>query len=161
LENSSPVTTGPQLKLVAAWAPLPVEGAATGAAGAGAGAGATGATAGTAATRAAGAGAAGEATVAAAGALAAGAASTGAAAAAAAGVLPASAAGVVCAGAGVAFPVFAAATADFDGAADSLALARDAAPSEDGAMLHPVKDSAPIVSVMAIFLNKRTLRAKD
>jgi hypothetical protein len=65
----------------------------------------------------------------------------------------------VCVGVGVSFAVFAAAEADFAGAADSLAFAAGAVASDAGAMLHPVKDRAPIVSVMAIFLNKRFLRA--
>jgi hypothetical protein len=68
-------------------------------------------------------------------------------------------AGVVGVAAGLVFAAFAAASDDFAGAAASLALADGAVPSAVGAMLHPVKDNAPIVSVMAIFLNKRTLRA--
>lgn len=136
MENSSPVRTGPQPKAVAACAPSPVVARLWLAGGT------------TVAGAAAGAGAGAEVTAAA------------GVAAAEAGVWPL----LETVGAGDAAAEDAAAAvvgAALDGA--------DARPAEDwadapfvvGATPHPVKDKAPIVITMAIFLNKIPLRAWD
>lgn len=127
MENSSPVRTGPQPKAVAAWAPSPVVARLW---------------------------------------LAGGTTVAGAAASAGAGVT--AAAGVAAAEAGV-WPLLEAVGAGDAAAEDAVAAAvgagvagADARPAEDGsdapsvvgARPHPVRDKAPMVVMMAIFLNK-------